>query len=261
MKAICFDPDSEPPISAVPGGLARTERLVLSAADGARLSAFRADAADPTGAGMLVLPDYHGLTHYYEQLTIRIAERGIDAIAIDYYGRTAPDEERDASFEHGSHVEQTTWQGLQADVAAAAAELRSSRAVPSLFSIGFCFGGRVSFLLASSATMRMAGVIGFYGWPVGPFGNGIPEPMEAAGDLDAPLLGIFGGADAKIAPQDVDSFEDALTAAGVEHRLVTFSGAPHSFFDHEQEAHAAASREAWAEVEAFVAGHSGAAGN
>lgn len=209
---------------------------------------------------MLVLPDYHGLTHYYEQLTIRLAERGVDALAIDYYGRTARTDVRDASFEHLRHFEQTTWQGLQVDTAAAAAELRSSRGVTSLFSTGFCFGGRVSFLLASSTDIRMAGVIGFYGWPVGPFGNGIPAPAEVAGDLDAPLLGIFGGADPKIPASAVDDFEDALTAATVEHRLVTFAGAPHSFFDHQQRDHAAVSKEAWSEVEAFVAFHTAGAG-
>ena len=209
---------------------------------------------------MLVLPDYHGLTSYYERLSVRIAERGIDTIAIDYYGRTAETAERNASFEHLRHHQQTTWAGLQNDVAAALAELRSKRPTTSLFSMGFCFGGRVSFLLASSPDLAMAGVIGFYGWPVGPFGSDIPAPAEVAADFRAPLLGIFGGADAKISRQDVEVFEGALTAAAVEHRLVTYEDAPHSFFDHQQRSHADASRRAWSEVETFVAAISGAAG-
>ncbi|GAG80829.1 unnamed protein product, partial [marine sediment metagenome] len=78
------------------------------------------------------------------------------------------------SFDHLSHMKRTTWAGLRSDAEAAAAELRTRRGVTSLFSIGFCSGGRLSFLLGTVPGLDMSGVIGFYGWPVGPFANDTP---------------------------------------------------------------------------------------
>jgi carboxymethylenebutenolidase len=62
----------------------------------------------------------------------------------------------------------------------------------------------------------------------------------------------MGGADQAITAADVATFEEALSAAGVEHELVTYDGAPHSFFDRRYEDFAEASEDAWARVLAFV---------
>ena len=67
----------------------------------------------------------------------------------------------------------------------------------------------------------------------------------------------MGGADEGIPPEDVAAFEQALTEAGVEHELVTYDGAPHSFFDRRQEDHAEASEDAWARVLDFLNRHAG----
>ena len=63
---MCFDLDSRPPIAPIAGGALDSTRLTLTAADGNRFAAFRARAAAPTGAGMIVLPDVRGLHPYYE---------------------------------------------------------------------------------------------------------------------------------------------------------------------------------------------------
>ena len=202
---MCSDPDSSPPIEPVRSGSAGARSIDLVAADGNRFAAYQADAKAPMGAGIIVLPDYHGLTGFYEELALRFAEHGVDAIAVDYYGRTADTRARDTAFDHVRHAGLTTWAGLQADVAAAAAHLRTSRGAASLFSIGFCFGGRVSFLLASLPELHMAGVIGFYGWPVGRFLNDTPAPADEAPRLEAPLMAVFGGADDKIPADQVDA--------------------------------------------------------
>ena len=249
---MCSDPDSTPPIEPGASSSAHGQRVVLTAADGAAMATYRADASEPTGAGIIVLPDYYGLTSFYEDLALRFAEAGIDAIAIDYYGRTARPPPRDASFDHVHHADRTTWTGLQTDVAAAANELRSERRVRALFSIGFCFGGRTSFLLGTVSELDLAGVIGFYGWPVGEFRNDTPAPAAVTSDLRVPLLGIFGEADPKIPPTDVGAFESALEAAPTPHRVISYEGAPHSFFDRKQESHGEASAAAWSEVLGFI---------
>ena len=63
----------------------------------------------------------------------------------------------------------------------------------------------------------------------------------------------MGGADEGIPAEDVRAFERALEEAGVEHDVVIYDGAPHSFFDRRYDQHAAASEDAWAKTLAFVA--------
>jgi carboxymethylenebutenolidase len=251
---MCFDLDSHPPIAPIAGGALDSARLVLTAQDGARFLAFRARAAEPTGAGIVILPDVRGLHPYYEELALRFAEHGVDALAIDYFGRTAgTDTPRDDTFEFWPHVEQTTWDGLSADIRAAATDLRSADggAVRSLFTIGFCFGGRIAFA-SPTLGLGLAGAIGFYGRPAGEHGSGTPIPTEVAGSIESPVLGLFGGADPGIPADAIEAFDAALAAAGVDHRLVTYPDAPHSFFDRKADEFAEASEAAWAEVLTFV---------
>ncbi len=266
---MCFDLDSRPPIAPIAGGALDSARLVLTADDGNRFAAFRARAAEPSGAEILILPDVRGLHPYYEELALRFAEHGIDAIAIDYFGRTAGAEPRDDDFEYMRHVDQTSWDDLRADIRAAAAYLRSAEAGAgrsaeagagrsaeagagrSVFTIGFCFGGRLAFLTATMG-LGIAGAIGFYGGPTGPSRNGTPAPSDLASTMTGGILAIFGGADQGISASIVDEFETALAAADVDHRVVTYPGAPHSFFDRKATDFAEASTAAWDETRAFI---------
>jgi carboxymethylenebutenolidase len=251
---MCFDLDSRPPIAPIAGGALDSERLVLTAEDGNRLNAFRARAAEPTGAAIVVLPDVRGLHPFYEELALRFAENGIDALAIDYFGRTAgTDTPRDDSFEYMPHVKQTTTAGLTADVRAAAAEIRSDgdRPVRALFTIGFCFGGRLAFL-TSAMGLDLAGAIGFYGRPTPRDASDTMAPIERVGSMEGSILGLFGGADAGIPEESISAFDEALGGAGLDHRLVTYTGAPHSFFDRKASEFVVASAAAWSEVLEFI---------
>ena len=123
-----------------------------------------------------------------------------------------------------------------------------------MFTVGFCFGGRNSWLAAASGH-GLAGAVGFYGNP-GPR-DGVPGPTDRAAEIAAPILALQAGADANITAEANAAFDAALTAAGVEHELVTYDGAPHSFFDRKQDEFADASADAWERVLAFVERHSG----
>jgi carboxymethylenebutenolidase len=249
---MCFDHDSHPPIEPIAGGAIAHERLTLTAADGTRFGAFRADAANPTGAGIIVLPDVRGLHRYYEELALRFAEAGIDAIAIDYFGRTAENDDRGEGFDFQPHVAATRWATLQQDVAAAAAHLRATRGVGALYDIGFCFGGRLALDLATVDELQLDGVIAFYGWPVGAARNDLPAPVDLVDSMACPVLAIFGGADQGIPADRVATFQAALETAGVDHQVITYPDAPHSFFDRKQTEFADASAAAWDEVLGFV---------
>lgn len=255
---MCFDHDSRPPVAPIEGGSLDAQEIALAAADGNRFAAYEARAAVPTGAGMVVLPDVRGLHAYYRDLVERFAEHGVDAIGLDYFGRTAGIGDRGPDFDWATHVPQTTYEGLRADVAAAVEHLRATTGVERTFTMGFCMGGRLAFL-TDTFGLGLAGVVGFYGWPVGPSKNGTPAPADVAASFEAPVLAVFGGADEGIGADAVAAFEAALVAAGVEHRVVTYAGAPHSFFDRKAAEFADASAAAWAETLAFVRGGGGPA--
>jgi carboxymethylenebutenolidase len=246
---MCFDSDSAPPIARISGAEVSHEDLVLEAADGNRFAAFAALPDEPSGIGVAILPDVRGLYRFYEELALRFAERGCAAVAIDYFGRTAGSEKRGDEFEYMPHVERTTAHGVQADVAAAVAYLHS-RECRSIFTVGFCFGGRHSWLAAAEGH-DLAGAVGFYGRP-GRGRDGSPGPTERAAELKAPILGLMGGDDPGIPVEEVHAFEAALDAAGIENELVVYPGAPHSFFDRKQEQFAAESEDAWSRVLGFL---------
>jgi carboxymethylenebutenolidase len=250
---MCFDHDSRPPIRPIAGGALDSQEVTLTAADDNRFTAFEASAAKPSGAAIVVLPDVRGLHPYYVELALRFAENGIDAVAIDWFGRTAGRGRREEGFDYMPHVNATTWAGMSADIAAGAAHARTlgPEGARSQFTIGFCFGGRAAFLSATLG-LGLAGAIGFYGPPVGPGRGGMPAPADVADRMEASILGIFGGADASIPPDAIAAFDAALERAGVEDRLVTYPNAPHSFFDRKAADYAEESEAAWAEVLGFI---------
>jgi carboxymethylenebutenolidase len=249
---MCFELDSLPPIPVIRGAAVSHERLELGAADGNRFAAFYAGPDEPAARGVVILPDVRGLYRFYEELALRFAERGIAAVAFDYFGRTAGASERDDDFEYMPHVEQTTPEGVQADVGAAVEELRR-RGVRTVFTVGFCLGGRHSWLAAASGH-GLAGAVGFYGRP-GKGRDGSPGPAQRAGAIDAPILALQAGADQNITAEDNAAFEAALSEADVDYELVSYDGAPHSFFDRKQEEFAEASEDAWRRVLAFTDRH------
>jgi carboxymethylenebutenolidase len=251
---MCHDLDSRPPIPSLAGAAVDGKRTELEAADGTRFVAFDAQAGDsPTQAGMVILPDVRGLHRFYEELALRFAERGIDAVAIDYFGRTARFADRGDDFEAMPHVDQTQYGTLLLDAQAARDRL-VARGTVSVFSIGFCFGGRLAFLTATRPELSLSGVIGFYGPPVGAGRAGAPAPLELAQSdkFRAPVLGLFGGADKGIPRESVEAFGGALTDAGVMNELVIYPSAPHSFFDRKAAEFAAAADDAWRHVTEFV---------
>jgi carboxymethylenebutenolidase len=250
---MCFELDSSPPVPAISGAAVSHEELELEAADGNRFAAFAALPDEPKPAGVVVLPDVRGLYRFYEEVALRLAERGYTAIAVDYFGRTAGVEKRGDDFEYREHVDRTKPETIQADVAAAVEWLRA-QGVRDVFTLGFCFGGHHSWLAAASGH-GLAGAIGFYGVPGERDGN--PGPIQRASEIEAPVLALQAGADAHITAEQNAAFDQTLREAGVEHEVVTYEGAPHSFFDRKQEDYADASDDAWRRVLDFIDSYSG----
>lgn len=245
---MCYSDDARPPLPPVRGAASDQGDMVLTSSDGTKLGAYFARAAKPTGAGMVVLPDVRGLHHFYKELTQRFAEAGIDAVAIDYFGRSAGIGDRPEEFEYMPHVEQTKPDTIRDDVAAAVAFLRSKDggAVKSVFTVGFCFGGSNSWN-QSAGDHGLNGAIGFYGRP---------ERSEAfMSKMKSPLLMLIAGAD--FTPQEAfHDFDKKLTAAKVPHEMHIYEGAPHSFFDRSFDKWKEACDDAWRRMLDFVKHHS-----
>jgi carboxymethylenebutenolidase len=254
FQRMCFDLDSRPPIPALAGAAVAHEDLVLRSADGTSFAAFAARPEHQGPTGVVVLPDVRGLYRFYEEVALRLAEHGHSAVAIDWFGRTAGVGKRGEEFEHMEHVARTTPETIREDVAAAIEHLCSPAggSCSAIFTLGFCFGGRASWLAAADGH-GLAGAIGFYGNPGER--NGRPGPTQRAAEISAPILGLMGGADPNITAPIVGAFDEALSAAGVEHEIVSYEGAPHSFFDRKQEEFAEASADAWQRTLRFIEAH------
>jgi carboxymethylenebutenolidase len=252
---MCTTHDSRPPIEPIRGAAVDSEPILLRGADGAEFKAFLARPEQATGAGIVILPDVRGLHPFFEELALRYAERGIVALAIDYFGRTAGSGERGEDFEFMPHVDQARWENLQGDISAAVAFLRAQDTAPrSVFTTGFCMGGRLASMSATLG-LGLAGVVPFYGWPVGPNRNGTPAPAENAEKIECDVLAIYGEADTGIPQEARDEYDAALDKAGVRHETIVEPGAPHGFFDRRAEQHHEAADDAWDRTLAFIRRH------
>jgi carboxymethylenebutenolidase len=236
---MCHDDESRPPAPPVIGAVAGSGGLELTSADGTRFSAYQATPAEPGGPGVVLLPDVRGLHPYYRDLTVRFAEAGLPAVAIDYFGRTAGPGERGDDFDWKTHWQQTDPATIALDVAAAVEHLGAART----YTVGFCFGGSQSWRLSAS-DLDLAGVIGFYGRP------SLVEDVKDR--LRKPMLLLVAGADVATPQAEFDAFEADLTARGVPHEMHVYPGAPHSFFDRAYAEWKDAGADAWRRILAFV---------
>jgi carboxymethylenebutenolidase len=245
MRAMCHNDDSRPPAPPVRGEVVARSDLRLAAADGNRLLAHGARTGTPTGVGVVVMPDVRGLHEYYRELAARFAEAGIDAVAVDYFGRTADTDDRTEFFEFMTHVQRTTAEGVAADVAAGASYLRSNEggAVARVFTVGFCFGGARSWA-QSADTPGLDGCIGFYGRPA--------WAQSGIDRMTAPVLLLMAGADVNIPPADAEAFAGQVRARGLRADVHVYDGAPHSFFDRSFAEHRDACDDAWRRILEFV---------
>ena len=250
---MCFDADARPPLPPIRGGAIDARDLRLTSSDGTEFAAYGARAEQPSGAGIVIIPDVRGLNAFYEELALRFAEAGVDAVAFDFYGRTAGPDKRGADFEYEPHVLALDPAGVDRDVAAAVDYLRSHEGgePDRLYTTGFCIGGRISLLQARSG-LGLTGVIGLYPWPTGPHRSGLPAPADEAPRFGCPVLAIYGGADAGIPAEAREEFDRSLDAAGVPHDTVVYEDAPHSFFDRKAGDFADASSDAWRQMLEFM---------
>src|ERR1700733_3887977 len=221
------------------------EKVELAVADGSRMQAYVArPALEGAHPDLLVFQEAFGVNHHIRNVSDRFAAEGYVVIAPELFHRTAPPGFEASYTDFPSvmaHLKAVTTETAEADTKSAYDWLRSNALVkPSeISSVGFCLGGRVSFIANSAVPLRAA--ISFYG------GGIAPGLLDRAAKLHGPLLLIWGGLDKHITPELRKAVTEALNAEQKTYVNVEFSRADHGFFCDERAAYEPHSaRQAWA---------------
>lgn len=192
---------------------------------------------DAPKAAIVVLQEGLGVTDYVREVTRRVAGDGYYAVAPHLYHRAGEDDTADPTDRAKALALARTLTDRRAlaDVDAALQHLADAGwATEEIGIVGFCLGGRVSFL--ASANRRLGAGVGFYGGGIvtSQFSQW-PAIVHAAPYMPTPWLGLFGDQDAVIPVADVELLQDALRQAAVDTAIVRYRDAGHGFHNHHDE--------------------------
>lgn len=221
------------------------EKIELNVPGATPMQAYvaRPEAKGPH-PGMLVFQEAFGVNLHIRNVTERFAAQGYIAIAPELFHRTAPPgfEGKYSDFPAiMPHYQAVTTEAAEADISAVYAWLQANPQVNGndIASIGFCMGGRVSFIANSIVPLRAAA--SFYG------GGIAPGLLDRASKMHGPMLLIWGGLDKHIMAEHRNAITDALAAAKKSYVNAVFSDGDHGFFCDERSAYnPQAARQAWA---------------
>ena len=237
--------------------------LKIPVADG-ELPGYRAAPADggpfPT---VLVVQEIFGVHEHIRDVCRRLAGAGYLAVAPELYARQG-DVSRMSDVQQivGQVVAKVPDAQVLADLDATAAwAARSGRGDPEKLAVtGFCWGGRIVWLYAAHSAKLRAGVA-WYGRLEGPADPLHPRhPLELAGALKAPVLGLYGGADEGIPSESIERMRAALKKAGSPSEIVVYPGAPHGFHaDYRPSYRESEAKDGWQRMLAWFRKHGAAA--
>jgi carboxymethylenebutenolidase len=246
--ALAVRPVAAETITTDTAGLEAGE-VTLRVRDGA-LPAYRAlpKAGGPFPV-VLVVQEIFGVHEHIKDICRRLAKAGYLAVAPELYARQGdPSKVQDTQRLFAEIVSKVPDAQVLADLDAAAAwaEQSGKGDTGRLGITGFCWGGRIVWLYAAHAARLKAGVA-WYGRLVGQASALTPRhPLDAAADLKAPVLGLYGGADAGIPLDTVETMRRALQAAGGRSEIVVYPDTPHAFnADYRPSYRRAAAEDGW----------------
>jgi carboxymethylenebutenolidase len=230
-----------------------TQEVSLHVADGSTMNAYVARPADSTvHPGLLVFQEAFGVNAHIREVTERCARAKVVAIAPELFHRTAAGFEGNyADFSSVvPHMRAMTVEGLTQDIRAAYDWLLGDPQVrkESIASIGFCMGGRASFL--ANATVPLQAAISFYG------GGIAPALLSQVASLHAPMLFFWGGRDKHIGVDQIRAVIDECKRLAKPYVNVEISDADHGFFCNARASyHPEAANLAWNICEIFLHFH------
>lgn len=234
----------------------KTSDITLQTADGP-MDCFVAEPDDDARGAVVVIQEAFGVNEHIRDVAARLASEGYHAVAPALFhragGGTAP-------YDDFSKVmpllQGVTDEGILVDVDATLAYLHDQGFTDDRIGIvGFCMGGRVTFLVA--VNRQLGAAVGFYGGGiVTPRLPGQTRLVDDAAGLRTPWLGLFGDRDQSITIEDVETLRDALAEASVDHDVIRYDDAEHGFFcDKRPSYNPQAAADAWPRALQWFAGH------
>ena len=219
-------------------GAGLTEGEIIVDVGGFKMNAYRAAPAGKTNLPVvLVVQEIFGVHEYIADTCRRFAKEGYLAIAGEFFQRQGDPTKYNVMADLQREIvmkvpDAQVMQDLDACVAWAAANGGDAKRVAVT---GFCWGGRITWLYAAHNKAVKAGVA-WYGRLVGANSELQPKhPVDLAATLNAPVLGLYGGADTGIPNDTVDKMKTALTEAGKTNNaakastFVVYPDTPHAF--------------------------------
>jgi carboxymethylenebutenolidase len=205
----------------------RTQNITLQVSDGTSMNAFVAmPAEDVKAPGLLVFQEAFGVNAHIRDVATRFAKQGYVAIAPELFHRTAPGFDGDYNNFPAvmPHMQALTPDGTIADARAAFDWLQKNpNVLPNATGcVGYCMGGRTSFLANSALPLKAA--ISYYG------GGIVPALLPRVATQHGPILFFWGALDAHIPKEHVRAVTDAMQEAKKTYVNVEFSDANHAFF-------------------------------
>ncbi|MCH8800372.1 MAG: dienelactone hydrolase family protein [Chloroflexi bacterium] len=181
---------------------------------------------------VVVIQEIWGVNSHIQSVVDRLPARGYVGLAPAMFHREGPmtiglHEEMDTAI---ARMGRSTDVNILSDVKAAVDYIKAQSFVQGdkIGIVGFCFGGRVSYLAACSISDLSASVV-FYGGGIGTaLGDG-PSPLEQTSNIGCPVLGLFGEEDTNPTPEDVAKMDEELTKYGKTHEFHSYAGAGHGF--------------------------------
>jgi carboxymethylenebutenolidase len=251
-------------IAATPvaGQIITTPTVGLAVADGQVLSGdFRVPVyeARPASQGkvpvVLVIPEIWGMHEHIQDVARRFAKEGFLGITFEPYAREGgvlrlPDQP--SVLKVANAVPDARVMG-DLDAIVAYAKQHASARADRIGVTGFCRGGMYTLLFAAH-NRDVKAAVPWYGQikPAKTPGIRTVGPLDVAGQITAPVLGLYGEADQGISVADVKEMESALKAAGKTAEFVLYPGAPHAFHaDYRPSYRPEAAKDAWGRCVAF----------
>jgi carboxymethylenebutenolidase len=223
--------------------------VTIPVADG-EIPAYR---AMPAKGGpfpvVLVVQEIFGVHEHIKDVCRRFAREGYCAIAPELYARQGDvsklTDYREIFAQVVSKVpDAQVMSDLDAAVAWAARSGIGDAARAGV--TGFCWGGRITWLYAAHNPKLKAGVAWYGRLAGGPTELQPKYPLDLAAELQAPVLGLYGGQDQGIPLADVEKMRAALAAAKQPSEIVVFPDAPHGFHaDYRPSYRAAEAKDGW----------------
>jgi carboxymethylenebutenolidase len=204
----------------------------INVGDGSTMEAY---LTQPEGDGnhpaVVVIQEIWGVNSHIQAVADRLPSQGYVGLAPAMF-------HRQGSMIAGLHEElqtavgrmqQCNDAGIMADVTSAVNFLKGQSSVNGKIGIvGFCFGGRVAYLAACNISDLSASVV-FYGGNIGvALGDG-QTPLEQTGNINCPVLGLFGEEDANPTPDFVNEIDAEMTRLSKAHEFHQYAGAGHGF--------------------------------